>query len=145
MCVQNNYEKLCCHTLGTRYETTIASLAGYTCFLCNWGVCYTSPMSFYSRWGQPATGYWGSKVDRLGVIYVSTILVCPRSADYHFLDRVPKLSHQNDRVVPILVTNMLICLWRSEKVADCVWIPSVLFFADLKLGQVMIPPHKVRG
>ena len=27
-----------------------------------------------------------------------------------FLDRVQELSHQNDRVVPILVANMLICL-----------------------------------
>ena len=43
------------------------------------------------------------------VLSVSTVLVCPGSIDY-FLDRVQELSHQNDRVVPILVANMLICL-----------------------------------
>ena len=34
---------------------------------------------------------------------MSTVLVCLGSADYYFLDRVQELSHQNDRVVPILV------------------------------------------
>ena len=53
---------------------------------------------------------------------MSTVLVCPVSADYYFLDRVQELSHQNDRVVPILVAirnwNDVIWLSRSEKVAE---------------------------
>ena len=41
---------------------------------------------------------------------MSIVLVCPGSTDYYFLDRVQELSYQNDRVVPILVANILICL-----------------------------------
>ena len=45
---------------------------------------------------------------------MSTVLVCPVSADYYFLDRVQELSHQNDRVVPILVANMPVKIRESR-------------------------------
>ena len=81
------------------YETTRASLAGHT---------------YHSHGDSQRLEYWGSKVDGEGVVYVSTVLVCPVSAD-NFLDRVQELSHQNDRIVPILVANMLICLLKIRE------------------------------
>ena len=79
MCVQNNYEKLCCQTLGTRYETTIASLAGHTYIatvFCAIGE-FAIHLQCHSTHGGDSQRleYWESKVDGLGVIYVSTILV----------------------------------------------------------------------
>ena len=49
-------------------------------------------------------------MDKVLSMCLHAVLVCPGSAGYYFLDRVQELCHQSDRVVPILVANMLMCL-----------------------------------
>ena len=59
-------------------------------------------------------------------------------------DKVRELSRQNDKnwrhSLPnqVLIYNYddIICLTISKKVAGCVWVPSVLFFAHLKLAKL---------
>ena len=75
------------------------------------------------------------------------------SSDFFFWTRfenlVAKRRKINDRVVPILVAvrnwNDVICLSRSEKVAEFGPLCRSLTEVDKTVSKVVIYPHKVRG
>ena len=78
------------------YETTRASLAGHT---------------YYSHGDSQQLEYCRGQKLMDKMLSMCPQYYCAQGPQIIiFLDRVQELSHQNDRVVPILVANMLICL-----------------------------------
>ena len=123
------YTKTMSCTGHTWYETPIASPAGHTYIYLLISVQLGSLLYISNSILSHSThtvgtasnrnAAWGSKVDRWGVAYVSTILVCPGSADHYFWTGFKNFSPPNGRVVPILVANMPV------KIRESCWgVPS---------------------